>query len=136
MYRRFIKPAQEKLFGLIKSKAPNSYLFMHNDGSIFKIIPDLIEVGVDILNPVQTSSDNMEAKALKDTFGDQLTFHGAIEKMESSKDALVDEVKTNIDILGPGGYIMASCNHMIDVEPENILAMFETARTYQPWRHS
>lgn len=130
MYRKYIKPAEKKLYDLIHEKAPNAFLFHHTDGNVFKILPDLIEVGVNILNPVQTSAKNMEGKLLKENFGDQLVFHGAVEKMEGTKDELVEEVKERIRTLGPSGYVMASCNHMIDVSPENILAMFETAREY------
>jgi uroporphyrinogen decarboxylase len=71
----------------------------------------------------------MDAALRKETYGHQVSFHGAIEKMAASKDELVAEVKEKCWILGRGGgYILASCNHMIDVEPENIIAMFETAR--------
>jgi len=134
MYRRFIKPAERELYGLIHELAPNAFIFHHTDGNVFKILPDLIEVGVEVLNPVQTSAREMEAQRLKEAFGDRLTFHGAIEKMESSREVLIDEVRQRIDALGAnGGYVLASCNHMIDVAPENIVAMFETARAYRPW---
>ena len=136
MYRQFIKPAEKRLYDLIHEKAPNAFLFHHTDGNVFKILPDLIEVGVNVLNPVQTSANQMDGRGLKDNFGHRLAFHGAIEKAEASKDELVAEVKERIDTLGPDGYIMAPCNHMIDVPPENILAMYETAREYTPWRAS
>ncbi len=134
MYARFIKPAEKTFYNFIHENAPRGYLVHHTDGNVFKIIPDLIEVGVNILNPVQTSASSMGGKLLKENFGDRLVFHGAIEKMEASKDELVAEVKERIDTLGPSGYVLASCNHMIDVPAENILAMFETAQEYTPWR--
>ena len=134
MYRRFIKPAQRELYGMIHELAPNAFVIHHTDGNVSKILPDLIEVGVNVLNPVQTSARDMDAAGLKAGFGDRLSFHGAVEKMEASKDELVAEVKERIDVLGKGGgYVLASCNHMIDVPPENIVAMFETAHTYRPW---
>ena len=137
MYRRFIKPAERELYGRIHELAPNAFLFHHTDGNVFKILPDLIEVGVNVLNPVQTSAQDMDARLLKETFGDRLAFHGAIERMEDSRNALVDEAKARIDVLGRnGGYVFASCNHMIDAPPENIVAMFEVARTYRPWASS
>ena len=130
-YREFIKPADRELYALIQEKAPHAALFRHVDGAIYPLIPDLIEVGVDVLNPVQTSAAGMNAQRLKATFGDTLTFHGAIEKMEASPEELVAEVKERIAVLAPGGgYVLASCNHMIDVAPENILAMFDAAREY------
>lgn len=134
MYRRFIKPAQAELYALIHELAPQAFVIHHTDGNVFAILGDLIEVGVNVINPVQTSARDMEAGKLKQAFGARLAFHGAIEKMERSKDELVAEVKERIDVLGQGGgYVLASCNHMIDVPPENIVAMFETAQTYRPW---
>ena len=134
MYRRFIKPAEAKLYAMIHELAPNAFVIHHTDGNVVSILPDLIEVGVNVLNPVQTSAKDMGAAGLKAAFGDKLAFHGAIEKMEASTDELVAEVKERIDVLGKGGgYVMASCNHMIEVPPENIVAMFETAHSYRPW---
>ena len=61
-----------------------------------------------------------------------ITFHGAVEGMEEPVDPLVAEVKQRIDVFAPGGgFVLASCNHMVDVPPENILAMFATAREYK-----
>ena len=134
MYRRFIKPAEKVLYDRIHELAPHAFLVHHTDGNVFKVLPDLIEVGVNVLNPTQTSARDMAGRRLKESFGKQLAFHGAVEGMEGPKDALVAEVRERIETLGPDGYVMASCNHMIDVPPENILAMFETAREYTPWR--
>jgi len=131
MYRQFIKPAEECLYGVIHEKAPDAALFRHADGAIFPLIPDLISEGVDVLNPVQTSAKGMDASRLKETFGDELTFHGAVEKTGASTEELITEVKGLIEVLAPGGgYVLASCNHMIDVRPENIIAMFRTAQDY------
>lgn len=137
MYRQFIKPAEQQLHALIREKAPNAAIFRHTDGAIFSIIPDLIEVGVNVLNPTQTSSKGMNGRSLKETYGRSITFHGAVEGLEGdvSKDAVVAEVKSRIDDLAPGGgYILATCNHMIDVKPENIVTMFETACEYGLYR--
>ena len=137
MYRQFIKPAEQVLHDLIREKAPSAAIFRHTDGAIFSIIPDLVEVGVDVLNPTQTSSKGMEADRIKAAYGRSVTFHGAVEGLEGdvSKDMVAAAVKSRIDRLAPGGgYILASCNHMIDVKPENIVTMFETAREYGRYR--
>jgi uroporphyrinogen decarboxylase len=137
MYRRFIKPAEQELYALIHQKAPQAALFRHTDGAIFDVIPDLIEVGVNVLNPVQTSTAGMDARRLKETYGAALTFHGAVEGLDDSPtvDAVVATVKDRIDSLGPGGgYVLASCNHMIDVSPEIVIAMFDAAREYGRYR--
>ena len=137
MYRRFIKPREQQLYAMIHELAPEAFIIHHTDGNVFAIIPDLIEVGVNVLNPMQTSSRDMGAQQVKDAYGDRLAFHGAVEGMEGDKDALVAEVKARIDVLGKGGgYVLASCNHMIDVAPENIVAMFETAVNYRPWQRT
>jgi len=133
MYRQFIKPAEVELYSLIHEKAPNAALFHHTDGAVFDLIPDLIEVGVNVLNPVQTSSKGMGAKRLKGSFGNSITFHGAIEnlKMSTPIDELIAEVKSRIDTLAvDGGYILAPSNHVMNVEPEKIIRMYETAREY------
>ena len=129
--RKFIKPLEKQFYELIRQKAPNAFIFRHTDGAIFDVIPDLTEVGVDILNPVQTSTAGMDAKKLKNPYGERVCFHGTIEKTGASKDELIAQVKEMIDAFGPGGgYIFASCNHIIDAEPQNVTAMFETAREY------
>jgi uroporphyrinogen decarboxylase len=131
LYRKFIKPLERQLYQRIRQKAPNAFVFRHTDGAIFEIIPDLIEVGVNVLNPVQASARGMNCRRLKNSFGRDITFHGSIEKMGEAADELLAEVEDRIDVFAPGGgYIFASCNHMIDVEPQNIVAMFETARQY------
>jgi uroporphyrinogen decarboxylase len=133
IYRQFIKPAQKELYQLIHDKAPHAALFHHTDGAVFEIIPDLAEVGVNVLNPVQTSSKGMEGSRLNDVYGKDITFHGTIESVNNraSTEMVIDEVKSRVDSMAPGGgYVMAPCNHMMDVEPETIIAMYETARTY------
>jgi uroporphyrinogen decarboxylase len=131
MYRNFLKPADQALCNLMRTKAPAAMLFRHCDGNIFKIISDLIEIGINVLNPVQTSAKDMEGRRLKEFFGGLLTFHGGVENMEAEPEELRAEIMERIDTFAPGsGYIFASCNHMIDVPPENIILMFETAREY------
>ena len=137
MYRNFFKPAELKLYNLIHEKAPSAAIFHHTDGSVFELIPDLLEVGVNVLNPVQTSSKGMDAVLLKEAFGNSIIFHGAIENLKKpySTDELIAEVKRMIDILGAGeGYILAPSNHVMDAEPQNIVLMYETACKYSSLR--
>lgn len=132
-YREFIKPAQKELFNLIRDRAPKAKIFMHNDGALRKIIPDLIEAGVDVLNPVQPTAAGMESEALKRDFGDQLIFHGAIEQkpQEGTEEDIREEVRRRIDALAPGGgYVLASCNVIVKPPVKNIVAMFDEARRY------
>lgn len=133
MYRKFIKPAEQELYRLIHEKAPHAALFRHTDGAVFDLLPDLIEVGVNVLNPTQTSAKGMDAARIKPAFGSQITFHGTVEGVEGdvSVDFVVNEVKRRIDEFAPGGgFVLSTCNHMIDVRPELIITMFETAHEY------
>jgi uroporphyrinogen decarboxylase len=95
------------------------------------LVPDLIDVGVDILNPIQTSAQGMDPAALKREFGERLVFHGGIDVQQilpfATPGRVREEVKHIVATLGQGGgYIFApSHNIQADVPPENILAMYE-----------
>jgi uroporphyrinogen decarboxylase len=133
MYREFFKPVEKEFFDFIHQKAPDAKLVRHTDGAVFPLIPDQIEIGVDVLNPIQTQARGMDPFKLKETFGDKLAFHGGIQNVENevSVDDVVAEVKWHIDALAPGGgYVVSSCNHMLNVRPEVLIAMFETACEY------
>ena len=113
----------------------NMKVFMHNDGAIADFIPTLIEMGVDILNPVQTTARGMDPADLKTRFGDRLVFWGAACNCQATlpfgtPEEVAREVEQNIKILGRGGgYVLASVHNIqAGVPPENILAMFDTAR--------
>lgn len=131
MYRQHIKPAEAALSRAIRERAPDAWIFRHCDGSVAPLLDDFIETGTDILNPVQTSLPGMDAAELKQQFGERLVFHGGVEGYEATRDAVVEEVRRLIDAFAPGGgYVFASCNHIIEAPPENVVAMFETARDY------
>ncbi len=108
----------------------------HSCGSIARLLPHLIEAGVDIVDPVQTSAAEMEPQSLKHRYGDRLIFHGAIDTQHVLPRCRPDEVhehtRRTIDVLGSeGGYIMAPCNNLQDDTPvENVLAMYRAAREY------
>jgi uroporphyrinogen decarboxylase len=107
------------------------YVFHHSDGAIWPLIPNLIETGIDILNPIQWRAKGMDRQALKDTFGDQVIFHGGMDNQQTLPFGSVEEVRQevldNIEILGKGGgYILAPCHNIQAVSPpENIVAMYE-----------
>lgn len=132
-YRKYFKPAQTKINDLIKSRAPRAKVVFHSDGAIRKIIPDLIETGVDILNPVQPSAAGMASETLKKDFGDRLVFHGGVDQkpQEGSEEDVRQEVRKRIDALAPGGgYILSTCNNILGAPPANIVAMMEEAKSY------
>jgi uroporphyrinogen decarboxylase len=133
LYRQFIKPAERELHKLIKARTLQARIFRHTDGAVYDIIPDLIETGIEILNPVQPSAVGMESARLKADFGDRLTFHGGVDQkpQEGSEEDIRAEVRRRIDAFAPGGgYILSTSNHIVAAPPENIVAMFDEAHRY------
>ena len=111
-------------------------MFLHCCGSVYKLIPDLIELGVDALNPIQVGAEGMAPERLKAEFGDKLTFWGAIDTQKvmpfGSPEDVDTEVKTRINELAPGGGYVLTAVHNIQagVKPENVCEMYEAARKY------
>jgi len=134
-YEELIKPFQKKLWKSIKNNT-EAFLFLHSCGSIHRFIPDLIELGVDIINPVQVAARDMDTRKLKEEFGDKITFWGAVDTQRilpfGSPDDVEREVKKRILDLAPGGGYVLSAVHNIQagVSPENVCRMYETARQY------
>jgi uroporphyrinogen decarboxylase len=134
-WRNLIKPYQKHIFDTIHAGAPQVKIIFHSDGNIRALIPDLIEIGVDVLNPVQPTAKRMDSADLKKEFGEQLCFHGAIDVQQvltKDRETVRQDVRSRIQALGPGGgYILAPCNHIqADIPPENIVAMFEAAKEF------
>lgn len=107
IYRKVVKPRHKKLYEYIKENS-NAYLFLHTCGSVYKFIPDFIEIGVDILNPVQVSAKDMDSAKLKKEFGKDLVFWGGgcdTQKVLpfGSPEQVKEEVKKRIDDFAPGG---------------------------------
>jgi len=135
-YRKVIKPRHKKIMDFIKART-NAKIFFHSCGAIREIIPDLIEIGVDIINPVQVSAVGMESSALKRDFGKEITFWGGLVDTQGVFTAgapaeVRDEVRRRIDDFGPGGGFVAATVHNIqaNVPPENIMAMWETLQEF------
>ncbi len=135
LWREIFKPRLARLLGGIKKLAPRTRLFFHSCGSIVSILPDLIEVGVEILNPVQVAATGMDSRTLKRAFGDSLTFWGGGVDTQrvlptGTAQEVRDEVKRRIDDLAPGGGFVFAAVHNIqmDVPPENIIAMRQALR--------
>ena len=133
MYRELIKPRHKRLFEAQKRIFPPPfYVFFHSDGAIYDIIPDFIEIGLDVLNPVQLTAKGMNAERLKSRYGKDLAFWGgAVDTQNILPRANPDEVKQNVKerirYLAPGGGFVFATVHNIqdDVPAENILAMLE-----------
>ncbi len=136
LYRRLIKPRHKRLFQFLKSRTQAKLMF-HSDGSIYPFIGDLIDVGVDVINPVQVSTRGMDdTKRLKREFGQYVSFWGGIDTRQvlpfGTPEEVREEVQRRIDDLAPGGgYVLASVHNIqSEVPPENVCAMFEVAKEY------
>ncbi len=132
-YRQIIKPYHQELFDVIRERT-QAHIFLHSCGSIYRLLPDLVDAGVQILNPVQVSARDMDTRRLKAEFGDRLTFMGAIDTQHvlpfGSTGDVKREVERRIQDLGPGGgYILAPVHNVqADVPPENLVTMYRHAR--------
>jgi uroporphyrinogen decarboxylase len=126
----FFLPGMKRMNDLVREHG--SHTFFHSDGAIRDILPDIIAMGSEVLNPIQWPCSGMDREGLKRDFGAQLKFHGAVDNQRilpfGSKDDVREEVLTNIEILGrDGGYILAPCHNIQVVSPpENIVALYET----------
>ncbi|MCH5376006.1 MAG: hypothetical protein JJ992_18715 [Planctomycetes bacterium] len=134
MFRDLIKPRWQELIAHIKSLGDVKVMF-HSDGAILPLLGDFIDMGVDILNPVQTSVNGMQDTfELKQKFGDRLCFHGAIDVQQMLPNASIRELEAEVarriyDLGRNGGYILAPCHNLgHDIPPENIVTLYETAR--------
>jgi len=133
IYRSLFLPYHKQLYGLVHSRT-NAYVFLHSCGSVYDLIPDLIEAGVDILNPVQTSAAKMDPVKLKQEFGDRLSFWGGGSCPHtvlpwSTPEEVEADVRKRLQIFAPGGgYVFAPIHNIQpDVPPENIVAMYDAA---------
>jgi uroporphyrinogen decarboxylase len=136
LYRRFIKPRQRILFNFVRSHS-KARIFMHNDGAIYPLIPDFIEIGVEVLNPVQVEAEGMgDTKRLKREFGKDITFWGGLDMQHimsfGTPAEVKEEVWRRIEDLAPGGGFVLTPRGPVrpEVPPENICAIYEAAQEY------
>jgi len=135
LYREFYRPHHARFIRLCQEWGIK--VFHHDDGAMSAFLPDLLEMGIDILNPVQWTCPGMELEGMKQRYGDRLCFHGGIENQKilpfGTPDEVRAEVRHCIDILAQDktGYILAPCHNIQPVTPtENILALYDEAWTY------
>jgi uroporphyrinogen decarboxylase len=134
MYRDMIKPCHAVLNTTIRCQTDARILY-HSCGAIMPVIDDLIEVGVNVLNPIQPLPGLMDPLDLRERFGDRLVFHGGLDVqtlLPTGRPADVEaHVKRYLETLGPDRYIMAPANSIQPgTPPENIVRAYDTARTY------
>ena len=136
-YRNYLKPLHKEVFDYIHSHS-SARIFFHSCGSVRKVIPDLIDIGLDILNPVQVSAAGMDSAELKREYGKDLTFWGGAVNTQrifderNTPETVREDVKRRLHDLMPGGGFVFATVHNIqgNVPPENIMAMWETLQEY------
>ena len=140
-FRSMFKPHIHRVLEFIKKKAPEVKIFFHSCGNVRPIIPDFIEMGVDILNPVHIKAQGMKPEALKKDFGKDITFWGGGVDTQGilpngTPQEVADDVKRNIDALAPEGGFVFNTVHNIqsEVPVENMLAMWNTLHEYGFYR--
>jgi uroporphyrinogen decarboxylase len=136
MYRELLKPIHADFISYIKART-NAKILFHSDGDVAPLIDDFVEIGVDILNPIQTSAGSMsDLPSLKKRHGNNIVFCGGIDTHRvlpyGSPAEVRQEVKRVIDILGPGGGCMIGAVHTVmnDIPPENVLAMVDAVEEF------
>ncbi|MBX7255531.1 MAG: uroporphyrinogen-III decarboxylase-like protein [Candidatus Hydrogenedentes bacterium] len=128
--REFFFPGMKRMIELTRQHG--SFVFHHTDGAAREILPDLIDIGIQVLNPIQWRCRGMEREGLKRDFGDKLVFHGGVDNQHTlpfgTAEDVRQEVVDNLRILGAGGgYILAPCHNIQAVSPpENVVALYET----------
>jgi uroporphyrinogen decarboxylase len=131
LYRRAIKPRHRRIVDAIKRFGKP--VIYHSCGAIYPLIPDLIDLGIDALNPVQVSAAGMDTARLKREFGSRLTFWGAVDTQAVLSRGTVEAVRAEVrrrieDLAGDGGYVVGAVHNIQgEVPPENVVAMFEAA---------
>jgi uroporphyrinogen decarboxylase len=137
MFREQLKPRIAILFTRIKELAPHVKQFFHSCGNVRPLIPDYIEIGTDILNPIHIRAANMNPVELKRDFGSEIVFWGGgVDTQDvlphGTPQQVKDDVRRNIEALAPSGGFVFSTVHNIqaDVPPENVIAMYEALAEY------
>jgi len=138
LYRKAVKPYHRRMFDFVKNEYPHVKILLHSCGAVFDLIPDFIEMGVDALNPVQTTAVGMDPERLKSTYGRDIVFWGGGIDTQGTLSAGTREdnkayVSKSMSVLAPGGGYIFSQVHNVEgnVPAENLLEAFRTAQNIQ-----
>ena len=135
LWRKYFKPRMRELIRYCRSLRPTIFIQYHSDGYIEPIIEDLIEVGIDILNPVQPEC--MSLKAIKEKYGTRLTLHGTISVQSllpfANREELQKELVEIVNVCAPGGGYIAAPTHAIqmDVPVENLIFLYDFLKSWK-----
>lgn len=138
MYREMVKPYHRKMFGYIRDNYPDVKVWFHSCGAVYDLIPDLIDCGVQVLNPIQVSAAGMDPHKIKKEYGkDLVLWGGGIDTQNVLNRATPEEIRVKVkemlDIFAPGGgYVFSQVHHVGgNVPPENLIACFKAAKAYR-----
>jgi uroporphyrinogen decarboxylase len=135
LYRELFKPRHKEFFDMVK-KNTSAFIHFHCCGSIYKLLDDIIDLGVDVIHPVQVAAKDMDSSILAPEFGDRLSFWGGIDTQRVLPKGTTEEVKAEVkrrisDFASGGGFILGAVHDIQpDVPVENIIAMYEAGREY------
>ncbi|MCP4166640.1 MAG: hypothetical protein GY759_12215 [Chloroflexi bacterium] len=133
-FRTFVVPQLERLYGLAKSY--DLKIMQHSCGSVRAVLPDLIDLGVDVLDPIQVGAVGMDVAGLKRDFGDVVTFHGSIDTQGTLPNGTTEDIRREVlhrlqHVAPGGGFILSgSQDYIEDISLENIIAIYETANEF------
>lgn len=138
MYKKLIKPYHKKQFEYVRNNFSNVKVFFHSCGSIYDMIPDLIDAGVEVLNPIQLSAKKMDPLKLKKEFGKDLVFWGGgVDTQTTVTSGTIEDIKSEvkklINVFAPGGgYVFNQVHNILaNISPEKIMAIYNTANEYR-----
>ena len=139
LYRAKIKPYHKILYSYVRENH-DAFVFLHSCGSLYQLIPDLIEAGVQVLNPVQTNAKDMDPLRLKKEFGDKLTFWGGGMETQTvllsgTPEDIENQVKERMKIFSPnGGFVFCQVHNIqYGIQPKNVAAMFDAVKRYRDY---
>lgn len=133
LFRQLIRPRVERIIAVIREIQPEIKIMLHSDGAIGKLIPDFIEMGIDVIHPLEPVS-GMDPAKIKVEHGEKISFLGGVD-ISHAMPGSIEDVRKDVDRclhdLAPGGgYILAPCNHLqADVPPENVIELYTYAKT-------
>jgi len=134
MWRNYVRPRHSKVIDVAKSFG--KAVMYHCDGAIYPLVGELIDMGIDVLNPIQPNAKDMSPDRLKREFGERLCFHGGVDIVgtlpKGTPGDVAAEVTERVRVMGEnGGFILASSHHIQPDTPlENVLAMYRTELRY------
>jgi uroporphyrinogen decarboxylase len=137
MYREIFWPYHKRLFTFVRENYPQIYVMLHCDGAVYDLLPDMIDAGMQVFNPLQTDCAGMDPARIKREFGDKISFWGGgcdthATLAFGSPTQVREDVRRRMQILAPGGGFVFNQIHNVlgDVRPENVLAMIEAAHDF------